>query len=113
MSREITRRAVAAPTPTTAWRVSRDLARVEAATVGRVARVQGEAAVQHEKLVEVDRLARTAMSGQAMLSRWAATLSAGDAFVADELKFFSDVAKLGKGEIIADTIDEFGREGRR
>ena len=76
MSREAAQRAahvpVAAPT---VWRVAKDLARVEANTVGRMARVQGEAAVQNEKLVEIDRMARTAMSGQAMLS------AAGDAFV--------------------------------
>jgi len=53
------------------------------------------------------------MSGQAMLSRWAATLAQGDPFLADDLKFFRDVAKMGKGEIIADTISDFCREGRQ
>jgi hypothetical protein len=48
-----------------------------------------------------------------MLSHWAATLAKGDAFLTDDLKFFTDVAKLGKGEIIADTISDFCQEGRR
>jgi hypothetical protein len=30
----------------------------------------------------------------------------------DDLKFFLEVAKLGKGEIVADTISDFCQEGR-
>ena len=69
--------------------------------------------VQVEKMHEIDRLAREAMTGQAMLSHWAATLAQGDAFVADDLKLFIDVAKMGKAEIIADTISDYCQEGRR
>lgn len=42
-----------------------------------------------------------------MHNRWGATLAQGDAFLADDLKFFLDVAKMGKGEIIADTVSDF------
>jgi len=94
-------------------RTSRALANVQRNTIVRTASVQGHAIVQNEKLHEIDRLSREAMSGQAMLNQWAATLAHGDAFVADELKFFSDIVKMGKGEIIADTISDFCQEGRR
>ena len=94
-------------------RTSRALSTVQRNTLVRMASVQGHAIVQTEKLHEIDRLSREAMSGQAMLSRWSATLAQGDPFLADELKFFSDIAKMGKGEVIADTISDFCQEGRR
>jgi hypothetical protein len=94
-------------------RTSRALSTVQRNTLVRMASVQAHTIVQNEKLHEIDRLTREAMSGQAMLSRWAATLAQGDPFLADDLKFFSDVAKMGKGEIIADTISDFCREGRQ
>ncbi|MCP3880846.1 MAG: hypothetical protein GY701_20995 [Sulfitobacter sp.] len=37
--------------------------------------------VQTEKLHEIDRLSREAMTGQAMLSQWAATLAQRDPFL--------------------------------
>ena len=92
---------------------SRALSTVQRNTLIRMASVQAHAIVQNEKLLEIDRLSREAMSGQAMLGRWAATLAQGDPFLADELKFFSDIAKMGKGEVIADTISDFCQEGRR
>jgi hypothetical protein len=94
-------------------RTVRALANVQRNTLVRLASVQGHAMVQVEKVQEIDRLTREAMSGQAMLSQWAATLAHGDAFIADELRFFTDVARMGKGEIIADTISDFCQEGRR
>src|SRR5690606_24766270 len=51
-------------------RTSRALSNLERHTIVRMASVQGHALVQNEKLHEVDRLSREAMSGQAMLSRW-------------------------------------------
>lgn len=93
-------------------RTSRALANVQRNTIVRMASVQGHAMVQVEKTHEIDRLTREAMGGQAMLTQWAATLAQGDAFLADDLKFFLDLAKMGKGEIIADTISEYCQEGR-
>jgi hypothetical protein len=93
-------------------RASRALTTVQRNTIIRMASVQGHALVQVEKTHEIDRLTREAMGGQAMLSQWAATLAHGDAFLADDLKFFLDIAKMGKGEIIADTISDFCQEGR-
>ena len=78
-----------------------------------MASVQGHAIVQNEKLHEVDRLTREAVSGQTMLAQWATALAKGDAFVADELRFFTDLARVGKGEILADTVADFCQEGRR
>jgi hypothetical protein len=88
----------------------RALAGVQQQTLVRVARVQAEGFVQTEKVREIDHLAREAMSGQAMLQHWANTLSRADVLLADELRFFTDVAKLGKGEILADTITTFCQE---
>lgn len=93
-------------------RTNRALAGVERETLVRLASVRADGMVQAEKAHEVDRLAREAMSGQAMLSHWAATLAQGDAFVADDLKLFSDLARAGKAEIISSMISEFSREGR-
>lgn len=93
-------------------RTSRALAAVERNAMVRMASVQAHAVVQVEKLHEIDRLSREAMSGQAMLQTWAATLAHGDAFLADDLRFFSDLARMGKGEIIADTISDYCQEGR-
>ena len=90
-------------------RLSRSLSVLERATVLKVASVQASAIVQTEKMHEVDRLARSAMAGQAMLAQWASTLAHGDPFIADELKFFTDVARIGKAEIIADTVASYGR----
>jgi hypothetical protein len=88
-------------------RTGRALAAIEHHTIVRTASVQSEGFVEAEKLREVDRLAHTAMNGQAFLRGWANHLAGDDPMVADELKFFSDIAKLGKGEIIADAIDCF------
>ncbi len=94
-------------------RTSRALTNLEERTLLRFADVQAEGFVAVEKTKEIDRLTREAASGHAMLLRWCDTLAAGDPFVADELKFFTDIARMGKGEIIADTIDTYCREGRR
>lgn len=79
----------------------------------RLADVQAEGTVQMAKLREIDHLARTAMSGQAMLRKWADTLAAGDPTFAAELLFFTDLARLSKAEVIADTVDTYCRESRR
>jgi hypothetical protein len=93
----------------TTSRASRALASVESRTLLRAAIVQSEGLVEAENLREVDRLAHTAMNGQAFLRGWANHLAGEDPMVADELRFFTDLAKLGKGEIIADAIDSFRR----
>lgn len=93
-------------------RTARSLSTIEHQTLTRMARVRGEAMVQVEKSHEIDRLVREAMSGQAMLTRWSQTLAQGDPFIVDDLRFFADLAKMAKGEIIADTASSFCQEGR-
>src|SRR5581483_6450381 len=88
-------------------RVRRDLARVGAETVVRVAQTQSTGIVQTEKVHEIDNLAREAMTGQALLARQREVLAGADPLLADELRFFSDMARLGKGEVIADTVTAF------
>lgn len=94
-------------------RTTRGLARLEQQTLLRAASVQAEGYVQTEKLREIDSVTREAMTGHAMLCRWRDVLSAGDPILADELRFFSDTARLGKGEVIADLVSGYCREGRR
>ncbi len=93
-------------------RTQRALVNIERQTLTRMAAVRGDAMVQTEKTYEVDRLVREAMGGQAMLARWGQTLAAGDPFIADDLRFFTDLAKTAKGQIIADTVSSFGRGDR-
>jgi hypothetical protein len=94
-------------------RTGRALTALEQRTVMRTAAVNAHAIVQNEKLHQIDHLTREAMSGQALLNQWAGTLAHGDPFLIDELKFFTDVARMGKGEIIADTISDFCQEDGR
>ncbi len=91
----------------------RALNSLEEQTLVRSAGVQATSIVQTVKLHEIDFLAREAMSGHAMLRHWADTLAGPDPLLADELRFFTDVARMGKGEILADTISDFCNEGRR
>jgi hypothetical protein len=90
-------------------RFARGLSEVEGATVVRAAAVQCEAIIAAEKIKQVDYLTWQAMSGHAQLAGWANHLAGEDPILHDELRFFKDTARLGKGEIIADTIDKFRR----
>jgi hypothetical protein len=83
---------------------SRSLAVANFQTMMRVTAVQSEGIVQSEKMREIDRVTQTAMTGQALLSKWRDTLAGADPMLQDELKFFTDVARLGKGEIVMDTV---------
>ena len=93
-------------------RTFRALTALEERTLFRVAAVQAEDYVQTEKLHVIDHLSREALTGQAMLRKWVDVVAAGDPTLAGELLFFTDLARLSKGEVIADTVDTFSREGR-
>jgi hypothetical protein len=80
------------------------MALVRYQTVMRIATVQSEGIVQAEKMREIDRVTQTAMNGQALLAKWRETLAGPDPMLNDELRFFTDVARMGKGEIVMDTI---------
>jgi hypothetical protein len=90
-------------------RVARGLSEIEGTTALRIAAVRGETIIASEKVHEIDFLTWEAMSGHAMLAGWANHLAGEDPVLMDELRFFKDTARLGKGEIIADTIDKFRR----
>lgn len=94
-------------------RARRELTQLESQTLQRMAAVQAEGMVQADKCREIDHLGRVAMTGQAMLVKRADTVASGDQLLRDELKFFTDVCRMGKGEVIADTIDSYCRESRR
>lgn len=91
---------------------SRTLAAIEHQTHVRMANVRAEGLVTDEKLREVDHLTRQAMTEHAMLHHFGAAVAAGDAFIADDNRFFIDVAKVGKGILLGDLIDKYSREGR-
>jgi hypothetical protein len=82
---------------------------LERLTLVRMAGVQAEDLVRTEALHAVDRLAREAMTGHAMLRQWGNQLAGDDLILADELRFFTDAARLGKGEILADAVSNFCR----
>jgi len=111
-ARRFTSRAPAQVETAVERRTTRALARLHGQTIVRIAAVQAEGLVQGAKLREVDYLAREAMSGQALLCKWRDTLAAGDPMLGDELRFFTDIARIGKGEVIADAIDTYCRESR-
>jgi uncharacterized phosphosugar-binding protein len=92
---------------------ARALQQLEAKTILRAAAVQAEGIVQKQKLRELDGLGRSAMTGQTMLVTWAGTLAASNAVLFEKLTFFADIIAVGKAEVIADTIDKFGRESFR
>jgi hypothetical protein len=90
----------------------KSLARLEQRTLVRLANIQTESYVQTEKIREVGHVAREAMTDQAMLHGWAKTLAAGDPLLQEDLRFFLDMARLGKGEILADLVETYCRESR-
>jgi len=87
--------------------LNRDLARVERTALVRMAQVQADGFVQTEKVHEIDHLTREAMTGHAMLQGWANQLAGDDLLLRDELRFFTDTARLGVGEVLADTVSKF------
>jgi hypothetical protein len=91
-------------------RTSRALTAIEHRALTRVANVQAEGYVQTAKVHELDALTREALTGQAMLAKWRDTVAGADPMLADELRFFTDIARLGKGEILADTVSTYCRE---
>ena len=90
-------------------RTQRCLASIQERTLLQLARVQAEGLVQSDKVRELDHLGVAAMNGQALLRRHGDVLAGGDPFIAEDNRFFTDMIKLGKGEIIADTIRDFAR----
>lgn len=90
----------------------RQLAALRQQTVMRVAGVQSDGIVTKEKMTELDHLAREAMTGQAMLTSWAGALAADNAVLYEQLQFFVGVARMGKGQVMADLVESYCREGR-
>ena len=75
----------------------------------QLTRVRAQGLVFQEECHEIDRLARVCMAGQAMLAEWADVLSNGNPLRAQELYFFSNVARIGKGEVLANAIATWTR----
>jgi hypothetical protein len=93
-----------------AGKTGRALAAIEQRAVVRSAEVQEEGFVNAEKLREADRLGHVAMSGQAFLRGYAEHVAGENLALSDDCRFFIDVIKLAKGEIVADALDSFRRK---
>jgi organic radical activating enzyme len=88
---------------------ARALAAVHERGLVREAQVQVEGSITSAKMRELDFVAYEAMSGQAMLHRWGALLAGDDLLLADDVRFFKDMVKIGKGEVIADLVTKYRR----
>jgi hypothetical protein len=90
-------------------RVVRQLVEISGQSIVREAAVRAEAVITAAKLHEVDYVTYEAMNGQAFLRSWAAQLASEDILLADELRGLGNVARLGKGQILADLVDKYRR----
>jgi hypothetical protein len=89
--------------------VRRDLVRVERRMLNRMAEVQAEGYVNAEKLRELDHLTREALLGHATTHALANQLAGSDPLLRDALTFYEETARLGRGEILAETVASFCR----
>lgn len=79
---------------------------------GRLRAVHDDGLVNAAQLRELDHLAWTAMSGQAVLSKAATAMSQGDPFLESDLRYFSDIARLAKGELLVEAAEDMRRRRR-
>lgn len=80
--------------------------------IARTANVMAEGAVARQKLMEIDHLAREAVTGQIMLAKWVETLAGSNAFMHEEVRLFTDIARMSKAQIMADLTDTYCEERR-
>ena len=83
------------------------VARVEQQTVIDVAQVQRQVIVQSERISGVDSLTRDAMIDCALRDGLVGVLAGENPVLREDLRYFSDIAKLGSGELIIDTVRNF------
>ena len=93
-------------------RTERLLDRLRQRTTLRVAVVHDEGIVASEKVKEVGYVTRDAMLSYTTLCRSADTLAGPDPVAIDNLRFFTDTARLGMGEVIVALVDTYCRESR-
>jgi hypothetical protein len=113
MSTEITRPVFDLIPRSLERRTAQDIARIEHEAMVKVAANRALAIEVSEMIHEVNAVTHEAMTGHAMLVRWSDALAQGDPIVSSDMRFFTDVARLGAGEIIADLVEAYSRRGRR
>ena len=86
------------------------IARVEQRTVVEIAEVQREVIVQGERVSGVDSLARDAMTDCALREGLVGILAGENPVLREDLRYFSDIAKLASGELIIDMVRSFRRQ---
>lgn len=94
-------------------RAAMQISTIESNLSIRLAAIEGEAFASADVLQVADRLAFSAMVGQSLLVNAAATLAGGDPFLADELKTFTEIAKITKAGVIVRAVDSIERINRR
>lgn|SRR5487761_1514509 len=109
MTKEVVRYTSPTANQPVSRRLARSLAELRGGTIVRQAEVQAESLLTASMAHELDYATYEAMTGQAMLHRWAGVLASDDIILGDDLRMFRDVAKIGKGELLADLIDKYRR----
>lgn len=92
--------------------LQRQLNRIEGGTLVEVAQAMSAGAVAQRKVRETDAVARDAIAGQVMLSKWRDTLAGNDPLLHDEIGMFADIARMAKGQIMTDLLDSFSKDTR-
>ena len=105
MNRGVMRLPTAGPLQRAARRTR--VERIEQHALSGIAAVRGEALIAEEKGRCLDRLGRTAITGQALLHVLGNTVAQGDPFVLDEVRLFTTMTKLGKAAVIENLIDAY------
>lgn len=85
-------------------RTTRAVETARSNAIVRMADVRAEETVQGEKLASVDHLTNVAMTGHALVVRQREVLAAGDPLLEDELKLFTDSARIIKAQLLADFV---------
>lgn len=79
---------------------------------GRLRAVRDDGLVNAAQLRDLDHQTFTAMTGQAMLSKAASAMSQGDPFLESDLRFFTEIARLAKGELLVEAAEDMRRRRR-
>jgi hypothetical protein len=93
--------------------LNRQLARIGRNTLIRVANVRAEADISADKIRELNGVAREAVTDYVMLSERTRVMTANDPVLADSVRIFTETARLGAAEVLADLVDTYWRESRR
>jgi hypothetical protein len=90
-------------------RIERKLTKLEQEVLLRGAAARAESLVMQEKSDQVANAARTALTNQAMLAHFAASVSGDNAVLYNDLRLLTETARFGQAELLADLIAKYTR----